>query len=214
MDFETEEQQVEALKKWWKENASTVIAGVILGVAVIVGFRFYGQYKIQHADEAGAIFYSIVASSDSDVAIDVQQKVDTLFNSYADTPYASMSALLAAKQQLNTGDFDNASKNLQWIIDNSAQPELQHIARLRLMRLLFARNNIDKALALGQIEYPQSYAAMYEELKGDLYVAQGDLEQARAAYDKAISNSGVQASQWLRLKRDDLGPATISEPSA
>ncbi len=214
MDFETEEQQVEALKKWWKENASTVIAGVILGVAVIVGIRFYGQYKIQHANEAGAIFYSMVTLSDSEVASDVQQKVETLFDSYADTPYASMSALLAAKQQLKVGDFENASKNLQWIIDHSAQPELQHIARLRLMRLLFANNNIDKALALAQVDYPQSYAAMYEELKGDLYVAQGDLEQARVAYDKALLNSGVQASQWLRLKRDDLGPTTPSEPSA
>lgn len=214
MDFETEEQQVEALKKWWKENASTVIAGVILGIAVIVGVRFYSQYKIQHAEEAGAIFYSMINLADSDLATDVQQKVDTLFNSYADTPYASMSALMAAKQQLKKGDFDNAIKNLQWIVDHSSQTELQHIARLRLMRILFANNNIDKALQLSQVDYPQSYAAMYEELKGDLYVAQGDYEQARMAYNKAILNAGAQASQWLRLKRDDLGPASTAEPSA
>jgi predicted negative regulator of RcsB-dependent stress response len=82
------------------------------------------------------------------------------------------------------------------------------------MRVLFASENYDEALALANIDYPESFAALYEELKGDLYTARGELDKARAAYDSAILHSPDQANRWLRLKRDDLGNVTRTEPAA
>ncbi|MCW8957149.1 MAG: tetratricopeptide repeat protein [Gammaproteobacteria bacterium] len=97
---------------------------------------------------------------------------------------------------------------------NSDNVELQHIARLRLMRVLTSMNEFDQALALANMDIPNSFVALYEELKGDAYLAKGDINQARVAYDKAILKSGMQANQWLKLKRDDLGEIELNEPSA
>lgn len=213
MEYETEEQQVEAIKKWWKENSSFVIAGVILGASAIFGWRYYGDYKITHAEYAGNIYENIMQSPANQNANDLQIKVNELIAEYADTPYASLSALILAKKQAVAGDYTKAQQQLQWVVSNSTQEELRHIARLRLTRLLFAGKQYDEALKLLNIDFPKSFAVMYEELKGDLYVAQGELGQARVAYDKAILNSGIQADKWLKLKRGDLGSSTQLEPS-
>jgi len=215
MDYETEEQQVEAIKKWWKENRSLVIAGILLGATVVFGWRYYDNYQKNHAEYASDVYDSIIQTvARSQNADDLQIKVNELLADYADTPYASLSALVLAKKQLKSGDFTKAQQQLEWVVNNANQEELRHIARLRLTRLLFSGKQYDAALKLLDVDFPESFAVMYEELKGDLYVAQGEINQARAAYDKAILSSGLQAGKWLKLKRDDLGSSDKSEPSA
>ena len=216
MEFETEEQQLEALKKWWKENASMVILGVALALAAISGWRFYVEYNQRHAEAASLIYEVVLADASSGQNLAEQQtRVNDLMAEYADTPYASLAALALAKQQLFSGELLKARQQLEWVVNHSSQVELQNIARLRLIRVLFASNEFDQALAIANIEYPESFTAMYEELKGDLYLAQGKKEQARAAYDKAMLHSASKPSGLLKLKRDELGQSDKpSEPAA
>lgn len=215
MEYETEEQQLEAIKSWWKDNGSMVIAGIILGLGAIFGWRYYSDYQQQQAQLASSIYDTVLQAALVNGNIDEQQtRVNRLLGEFADTPYASLSALVLAKQQLALGEMTQARQQLEWVINNADRPEMQHIARLRLMRVLFASKNYDEALALASIDYPDSFAALYEELKGDLYTARGDLDKARAAYDNAILHSAGQANRWLRLKRDDLGEVNRAEPAA
>ncbi|MDH5484961.1 MAG: tetratricopeptide repeat protein [Gammaproteobacteria bacterium] len=215
MEFETEEQQVEALKKWWKENATMVIAGVALALAAVSGFRFYTDYQQQHAEDASLIYETVVAQVSANQKTDESQtRVNDLMAEYADTPYASLAALVLAKQQVNNGELVKARQQLEWVMNESRQLELQNIARLRLIRVLIATKNFDQALMLVNVDHPESFTAMYEELKGDLFVAQGKTEQARVAYDKALLLSSDRPSNWLKLKRDELGQSDMAEPSA
>lgn len=216
MEFETEEQQLEALKKWWKENASMVIFGVALALAAISGWRFYAEYSQNHAEAASLIYETVIADASAGQNLTEQQtRVNDLMAEYADTPYASLAALALAKQQLVNGELLKARQQLEWVVNHSSQVELQNIARLRLIRVLFANNELDQALAFANTAYPESFAAMYEELKGDLYVAQGKKELARAAYDKAMQYSSNQTNGLLKLKRDELGQVDkSSEPAA
>ena len=66
-------------------------------------------------------------------------------------------------------------------------------------------------MAILNMKHAPAYDAQYEELKGDLYSAQGDIAQARLAYDKAIELQGIAASKWLRLKRQNLGLGPAAE---
>lgn len=214
MDFETEEQQVEALKKWWKENARTVIAGTIIGISVISGWRYYVDFQKKHGEYASVLYENILQVNAKPEAKNQQQvNVNKLMAEYADTPYASLSALVLAKVQFNSGDMVKAQQNLEWVMKNSNQPELKHLARIRLMRLLSTLQQYDAALKLAEVDYPESFVVMYEELKGDLYVLMKKFDEARSAYDKAIIASSQQAGKWLRLKRDDLGDSQLIEPS-
>lgn len=215
MDYETEEQQVEALKRWWKENGKLVITGLVLGVSLVVGVRYYNQYSQERAESASLLFDQLI-SNQTDSKQDIKAIDDRILAEYASTAYATLSALVVAKKMVTDGDLAGAQQKLQWVLDNTSNVELQHIARLRLMRVLNSMNEYDQALALANVDYPSSFAALYEELKGDAYLAKGETNQARIAFDKAILNAGVQANRWLKLKRDDLGEIDLDldEPSA
>lgn len=215
MQYETEEQQIEAIKRWWKENGTMVIAGIVLGLGAIFGWRYYGNMQQQHNQMASAMYDNVMSSAMLNSNLDEQQtRVNKLMAEFEDTPYASLSALILAKQQVQQGELSQAAQQLEWVIKNAERPEVQHIARLRLIRVLYSSGKYDQALALAEIDYPASFAALYEELKGDLYVARGDLDQARAAYDSALLHSQDQPNRWLQLKRDDLGNTRTGEPSA
>ena len=213
MDYETEEQQVESLKRWWKENGKLVITGLVLGLSLVLGVRFYTTYSNERAESASYLFDQMI-SDQADDRQDIKTIDDRLLTEYATTAYATLSALVVAKQMVIDEDLAGARQKLQWVVDNSNNVELQHIARLRLIRVLTSMQEYDQALALANTDYPTSFAALYEELKGDLYLAKGDINQARIAYDKAILNAGAQSNRWLKLKRDDLGELKLDEPSA
>ena len=213
MEFETEEQELEALKRWWKKNGTIVIAGMVIGGAMIVGWRFYQEYKLNHAEKASALYEVVLQAAGSAGDINTQQtQVNELMAQYADTPYAALSALVLSGQQTKSGDNVKAAQQLEWVIKNSSAVEVRTIARLRLARIMLATEQFDLALNLVNSEYPESFTALFEELKGDLYVARGETELARIAYDKAIQASEARVSDFLKIKRNDLGQASISEP--
>ncbi len=120
-DFETEEQQIEALKKWWKENATSLILGVSIGGFSLGGWSYYVETKNEHRIEASNIYISlekqVQANNVDDESI---KKADQLSAEYADTPYAALSSLAMASYQFNKGDVDKAIARLQWV-DKNAQ---------------------------------------------------------------------------------------------
>ena len=218
-DFETEEQQIEALKKWWKENATSLILGVSIGAMSLGGWSYYVESKNDHRNEASDIYISLAkqvqANNIDDASI---KKADQLTTEYADTPYAALSSLTMATYEFNKGNADEAITRLQWIDKNAREEEIKHIARLRLAGIFISQKKYDDAQAWLTLEHPAAFNARYEELKGDVFVARGEIEQARIAYDKAIEQS-TTASRWLKLKRQDLGSSELkksatAEPAA
>lgn len=218
-DFETEEQQVEALKKWFSENAVSLFLGIGIGLGGLFGWRYYIEQQNTHLIQASEMYQSVTKqisgnAADKDLSGDVEQ----LVAEYDDTPYASLAALAKARYELNSNDTDAAVASLDQASGHAAQVELQHIADLRKARLLIAQEKYEEAEQLLMQPHPQSFNALYEELKGDLYVAMGDSARARQAYDSAIEYAGIRVEQSLKLKRSVLGdadqpPANRSGPS-
>ena len=218
-DFETEEQQIEALKKWWSENATSLILGVSIGAMSLGGWGYYVEKKAEHRTEASEIYASIATQAQANNVDDEGiKKAGQLTAEYADTPYAALSSLTLATYEFNRGNVDEAITRLQWIDKNAQEEEVKQIARLRLASIFISQKKYDDAQAWLSSEHPAAFNARYEELKGDVFVARGEIEQARIAYDKAIEQSAT-SSRWLRLKRQDLGSSelkklTMVEPAA
>ena len=209
MDFETEEQQLEALKKWWSENATMIIGGIVVGVSSIFGWQYYQEQSHLHAEKASVIYEQVLRSTQSsDESADVQTKVNNLIAEYSDTPYASLSALVLAKQQAAAGDYAKAQQQLDWVVNNAQQEELKFLAKIRLARLYLSAEQLDLALNLLNETYPDSFQSMALELKGDVLVIQGKNLEAKAAYTQAQAVSdGV--NRWLQMKIDDIGESSI-----
>jgi len=217
MDYETEEQQLEAIKRWWKENSNMIIGGIAVGVSAIFGWQFYQDKTIVHSEEASVLYEQVASNVQSISASNDQMKhVNTLQAEYSDTPYAGLASLLLAKQQMALGEFTKAQQQFEWLAANAKQEEVKYLAKIRLARLLMTIEQTDKAIAVLSETYPASFKSMVLELKGDAFVLKGDSTQAKSAYQQALSMSNTP-NRWLQNKIDDLGGSTkvdSTEPSA
>jgi predicted negative regulator of RcsB-dependent stress response len=205
-EYETEEQQIAALKKWWKENSSSLIIGVLVGVTTLFGWRYYNDQNQIHAMQASNLYMQLVQST---VLNTVDEKTidinNTLINDFSDTPYAALSSLALAKVEYEKDNVEGAIAQLELAAKNTGDEDIKQIANLRLVSIYIEQQKYDAASALLGLAHDAAFDAKYEELKGDLYLAQGDIDKARMAYDNAINLYGASASKLLMLKRQNLG---------
>ena len=131
----------------------------------------------------------------------------SLLGKYADTAYAPLAALLMAKIKVEQNDLVAAKTHLNWAITNTDAEDIKHVSRLRLMRVLLAEGKLDEALGLDASQQKGNFAAAYEEIKGDIYAAKGDITQARNAYTLALQKleADSRLKNFIEMKLDDLG---------
>jgi predicted negative regulator of RcsB-dependent stress response len=210
-EYMTDEEQVERIKKWWADNGSSVIAGLVIGIGGLGGWRFYVDYTTTQAAEASSHFTQMVSSLDankSDVAI---EQANLVVSDYGSTPYADLAQFALAKAYVSSEKYEEAAQTLQKIIDDSSEAPIQAIARMRLAAVQQQLGQLDQALKTIEVEYPQQFSAAVEELKGDILASQGHAEQARAAYQKArMANPPAANPQFLQQKLDNLGVSGLN----
>jgi predicted negative regulator of RcsB-dependent stress response len=202
--YETEEQQLEAVKRWWKENGQSTIIGAILGVAIILGWNYWREHKNAQAEQASALYGELVQAIETNKKEGVDKLAERIKSDYPKTEYAIYSQLLLAKSKVDQGDLASA-KSILTNVAASSNNELSNIAKIRLVRLMLASGEYEKGLELINSVDPAtlaSFSGNYDELVGDLYVALDRLDQARSSYQKAIE-SGYR-SPLLQIKIDDL----------
>ena len=209
--YDSEEAQVEALKRWWKENGQSTLIGLVLGVAIILGWNFWQDHKKSQAAEASAIYSELLLALTGDKQDTVLKLAERLKAEYPKTEYAVYGQLVLAKSKVQQGDLAVA-KTILTAVGNGSSNELSNVAKLRLVRLMLASGEYEQGLALINAIDPatsDSFSGNYDELVGDLYVALDRLDQARSSYQKALE-SGYR-SALLQIKIDDL---TASEKVA
>lgn len=197
----SDDEQSERLKEWWKENGTSVIAGAVLGIAVIGGVNYWRSYKAHQAEAASALYEQLVQDAGQSGANDVGQQ---LMDDYESTPYAGRAALILAKTAFDNGDMDGAKRQLEWAVNNAADPEDRRLATLRLARVELDMGEPDKAQSLLSGMQAGGYESEYRELLGDLAMARNDASGARKEYQAALDalpdRSGF--SDMLNMKLD------------
>ena len=202
----TDEEQVENLKRWWKDNGASVIAGIVIGVGSLIGYQYWTHYQESNAVQASSHFMQMVEAIESDNLETVSEQANLLISDYASSEYATMAHLALAKGFVEAGDYEKAQHQLQQVIGNAGNSPLGFIARKRLAAVQLQMGQIDQALTTLSIEFPAQFAAVVEELKGDLYASQGKKTDAVNAYRKAQQgNPGPASAELLQQKIDDLG---------
>lgn len=208
--YKAEQQQIEDIKTWWRENGTSVIAGILLGIALLYGWQAWQKYTQSQAD-ANSLAYEQLLSSLEQGQIDKGRTVaGKLLSEESNTLYAALSALNLARQDLEEGKIDASHAHLQWVLDQKISPELTHIARLRKARLFIAQEQFDKADGLITGVDPGKFKASYAILQGDIALAQGKVDVARTAYTSALTGEDLSKEyrDLLQRKVDDLGEAT------
>ncbi|MDP2904053.1 MAG: tetratricopeptide repeat protein [Methylovulum sp.] len=202
--YDTEEEQVDAIKAWWKENGHATVIGLGLGIAIIFGWNYWQTYKKDRAEQASGLYSQLLKAAETDNRVSVEKLAERINTQFGDTDYASYSGLMAAKVKVQQGDFAGAKALLEKIAAASDK-ELSNIAKIRLVRLMLANKEYEQGLKLINAIDPAtstSFSGHYDELVGDLYVALDRLDQARTSYQNAQRNG--HQSPLLQMKIDDL----------
>lgn len=224
MAYDSDEEQLEALKRWWKDNGTSLLTGVVVVLAVYFGIGRFQDSQQSEAGRASDLYQQLsdlgvenmTAAISADDLLAAQSVYSQLKADHADSIYARYAALLMARFQVERNELDKAAAELQWILDNpdigfmrEADQELFTIARLRLARVKLGQGDAAGALALIQAQPVQDeFLPGYAEVEGDIQLAMDNRDAARAAYQKAFTAlraSGTGNPTVLQLKLQELG---------
>ena len=208
--YHSEDEQVQAIKDWWKENGRSVVAGLIIGIAVIAGYRYWTNYQTSQSEQASIIYAQVITSAANANSEKAFEQGQNLISNYGGTPYASLTALTLAKLALDKSDYTTAATQLRWVLDNSSDAGLHHVARLRLARVLAVENKPDLALSLLNESDTSGFTTLYQETRGDILVQQGKVVEAASEYSKALEDLEMnpQRRRILEMKYNDLAVTT------
>ena len=206
--YRTEEEQVEALKKWWQENGKSAVIGLVVGLGAIFGWRMWQEEQLRQAEAASEMYQQMVIAVRDDNDPDQAQKTaEQILNDHESTVYAVFAKLLLAKLAVDAQDLESATEHLRWSLDNNHGGSLEHLIRLRLARILLARDKSDAASSIINVKQTGQFGAAYDELHGDIKHLDGDIEAARIAYQQALTKTQASRNDIsvLEIKLDELG---------
>lgn len=210
--YASDDEKGEDIKRWWRENGRSVIAGTIIGVAIILSGRYWLNFQQVQAENAANTYQQLTNLVAQGKQNDADEKNQILLSKFASTPYAVFAAFEMASQAVNNDDTASAKSYLEWVMTNATLTGHIEIARLRLAKLFLAEEDFDTALTLISESSSDSFLSLFAELRGDVLSAQGEVVKARAAYQTAVLRlvEGEPRRVLLNIKIDDLAVADDS----
>jgi predicted negative regulator of RcsB-dependent stress response len=203
-----EQEQLAALKAWWKDNSRTVLAVLMLLLAILAAWNGWSWYRRSQAVQAAALYDTLQKAARANDLKAARDAAGSILENFPRTAYAPLAALISAKVQFQAGELKTARAQLEWVVEHSRSDEIRSIARLRLATVLLDDNAPDAALKILEAKPQPGFEALFASLRGDILVTQKKLAEARAAYKTAFekSESGDGAlRESLRLRLDALG---------
>ena len=184
--YQNEEEQIAAIKQWWKENGTSIVIGVSLGFAAIFGWQGWQSYRLAQGEAASGLYVGMqnqAAAGDVEGALAIEKR---LLGEHTNSIYASFAALKLAQLMYDRGDKAAAAENLHWVVSHAPDEVVADLARVRLTRVQIDLKKFDQASSILDA------------------VAKGDLEEAREAYTRALAVQG-DAQAEVRMKLLEIG---------
>jgi predicted negative regulator of RcsB-dependent stress response len=204
-----EQEQIEALKAWWKDNRNQLLGALLIVIVAMGGWRGWQSYQHKQAEEAATLYHQFIEQLASNDAKRINDAAVAVTDKFASTAYAARAALLAAQVNEQGKDLARAKTQLQWVIDHAGETSLKDVARLRLAAVLLDEKNYADALKLLEAKHPGSFDGLYADLRGDVLSGQGKIDEARSSYKLAYEKIDAQSAyrNLIQMKLDALGVA-------
>lgn len=208
MAYDLEEQeQLATLKAVWNQYGNLVTWILIAALSAYAAWTGWNTYQSKQSAQASQLYEELQKSLLSNDDAKVQRAANDLRDKFSRTSYAAMSALSAAKSAFDAGNLSVAKSQLQWVLDSSATEEYKSMAKIRLAGIAIDEKNFDVAMKLLSGDFSTEFQAEVLDRKGDVYIAQNKIAEAKTAYQAAIEkmNDKNPARQLLQIKLDALG---------
>ncbi|MEP1472552.1 MAG: tetratricopeptide repeat protein [Halieaceae bacterium] len=214
--YGTEEEQVEALKRWWQENGRSTVIAIVLALVAGFGWQGWQSYDETQQQEASDLYQSLLqamsgAQQGEVEASAVIELADQLKQTHMGSTYAQFAALHLARMAVENDDLARAEAELRWVLSKAGKgSDIARVTELRLARVLAASGDSDQALSILASASDNPYQASYEAAKGDILMGLGQEAEAREAYTRARNLAAAEAPQaslpMLEQKLQSLNP--------
>jgi len=213
-EYFNDDDRVAALRKWWDENGTSLIVGMVLVIGGVVGWRWYTDWNQARQEAASSTFQRYVelrraGGSDTE---GMAQALATLDRDYAGSAYQVFSLLYRAADAIERDSFEDAGALLSQAIDGASDNRLADLARVRLARVQHQLGKDDEAMVTLQGVKGAGFRSYAAELKGDMLLAAGRQDEALAAYRAAAQVEGTDGERpLLKMKISDLTKADTDQ---
>jgi len=201
-----EQEQLAALKAWWKENSGAILLGATLVLSAIAAWNGWTWYQRSQSAQAAVLYDTLQKAARANDLKATRETAGAILENFPRSAYAPLAALVSAKVQFQAGDLKTARAQLQWAIEHAGSDEIRAIATLRLASVLLDDNEPDAALKILEAKPHPGFEALYASQRGDILASQKKRSEARAAYKAALEKAEAGALRdALRLKLEALG---------
>ena len=209
--YETEEQQVEAIKGWWKANGNSLMITAVVGLASLWGWRYYNESVVNAQETTSQAYAQMQLQFEAQQGEQKLQTISTFASDNVDNNYGVLASLLLAKEAVAQKDYALAKTQLTQLQSQNSYEPLNAVINIRLARVQAELNENDAALATLALVTEKSFLVKAYQVKGTVYLKQGELDKARSAFQDAINASQGRVDPVLQLQFDDL---TLPESEA
>jgi predicted negative regulator of RcsB-dependent stress response len=200
---QTEEQQVESIKKFWSDNGNAIIAGLAIGFSGFIGLNYYNDHKLQQELNTSEAYQTMIEEG-AENGTEFEAAGNAFIAEYSASSYAMLTAIGLAKEAAEKQDWVKAETYLNTAIEKSVDDGIKAIVTERLARVQLQLEKYEQALVTLTPKLPASFDASVEEIKGDIYFKQGKKSLARNAYQASIDFATEGTNPALQMKLDDL----------
>jgi predicted negative regulator of RcsB-dependent stress response len=195
----TEEEQVEQISKWLKNNGMQIVAGIAIGLSAIWGWGFYGDYQDKEAENARTLYLSYATDTSNTGAY------DQLLLDYGSSSYADQATLVMAKQLFDTGNYDGALSLIE-PLTSSDDIAISSTATLRAASVYLQLGQHESALSTLDLLGDTNFSGLVNNMKGDIYVDLGNNADAQTHYTLAFNSVTANSTlaRLIQFKLDDL----------
>lgn len=213
-----EQEQLDQLKHFWNTYGLLITWIVLLAAGAFIAWNGWQYLQRSKAAQASALYDELERSAQAGDTQRIERALADMKEKFAGTAYAQQAGLLAAKTLHEKGNAEASRGALAWVADKAVDPGYQAVARLRLAALLLDSKAYDEALKQLGGSFPKEFEPLVADRKGDIHLAQGKREEARAEYQKAWAafDAGSDYRRLVEIKLNAVGvdPSALAPSSA
>jgi predicted negative regulator of RcsB-dependent stress response len=208
LDLE-EQEQLATVKAFWNQYGNLVTWALIVVLGAFAAWNGWNWWQRDQAVKAGALYDEVDRATQAKDLATAAGVFKTLQERFPRTTFAPQAALLLARAQAEGQQADAAQATLAWVADNASEDEYRTVARLRLAGLLLDAKKYDEALKQLDAATAKAFEALVTDRRGDVLMAQGKKDEAKAAYQKAYAamDEKTEYRRLIDAKLTALGAA-------
>ncbi|WP_089605673.1 YfgM family protein [Acinetobacter piscicola] len=209
----SDDEQLDSLKSFFKKYGSAMVTGVLIALIAFFGWEYWQKKTLAENQNETAKVQQLMddakaVAGDPKASAALITSADKIVKDNPDSVQAIQAQIVMAKLAFDKNDYATAERELKKVENSKLKDAgLLQVVKIKLADTQLAQKKFDEALKTLSVVDEPAFKATAEELKGDIYVAKNDIDNAKKSYQTAWNAviERKQERQILQIKLESVG---------